>query len=185
MLSSKEKYEKEISPALQKELGIKNKHLVPRIVKVVVNAGLGRASQKPSFQDKILPEIIANFSAITGQKPSPRPAKKSIAGFKLREGSVVGLKSTLRGNRAYDFVDKVIKIVFPRLRDFKGISLKNVDKQGNLNLGFKENFAFSEINQESINFDFGFQITVTVQARNRDEAVNLYRKLGFLFKKNG
>lgn len=178
----KEKFEKTIVPELQKELSLKNRFSAPRPQRVVVNIGLGRASQSASF-DKILPEITKEFANITGQKPSPRPAKKSIAGFKLREGQVVGLKVTLRGKRMYDFLDKVVKIVFPRLRDFRGISLKNIDEKGNLNLGFRENVVFPEINTDVATVDFGLQVTIVAKAREREQAVAMYRKMGFLFKK--
>ena len=182
-LSPKEQYKKNIASQLQSELGIKNKHLVPFLQKVVVNIGLGRASQAPNFSDKILPEITKELASITGQAPAPRAAKKSIAGFKLREGQPVGLQVTLRGNRMYGFIDKIVKTTFPRVRDFKGIDLKNVDTNGNLNIGFKEHVVFPEIIQDSSSVNFGLQVTCVVSARTREEAIALYRKLGFLFRK--
>ena len=178
----KEQYEKKILPEIQKEIGIKNKLAAPRLDKVVVNVGLGRASQAANFQDKFFPEIIKEIVIITGQKPAPRGAKKSISGFKLREGQIVGLKVTLRGARMYDFVDKLVKMVYPRVRDFRGIDLKNVDERGNLNLGFKDHYVFAETSQETSAVDFGLQITIVCNAKKREDAVALYKHIGFLFK---
>ncbi len=180
----KEKYQKNIIPELEKELGVKNRHVLPKLDKISINIGLGRASQSPNFQDKIFPEIIKELTQIIGQKPASTSSKKSIAGFKLRQGQVVGLKATLRGERMYDFADKLVKIVYPRVRDFRGIDLKNVDKEGNLNLGFRDHFVFPEISQELSSVDFGMQITLSVKSQNRDEAILLLKKIGFLFKKN-
>jgi large subunit ribosomal protein L5 len=182
-ITLKERYTKEIAPALVHEVGLKNVHATPRIQKVVVNVGVGRIGQTANFSEKILPEITKDVAAITGQHPAPRGAKKSIAGFKLRQGQVVGLQVTLRGARMYAFLDKIIKITFPRVRDFKGIDLKNVDKNGNLNLGFREHVVFPEISQDASSVNFGLQVTCVVRARTRDEAIALYKKLGFLFKK--
>jgi large subunit ribosomal protein L5 len=178
----KENYEKKIVPELEKELGVKNRHVLPCLQKIVVNIGLGRASQGANFQEKILPEILKDLAKIVGQKPAPTTAKKSIAGFKLRQGQTIGLKATLRGKRMYDFADKLVKVVYPRVRDFRGIDLKNVDKKGNLNLGFKDHFVFAEINQEVSSVDFGLQVTLSVKARNRDDAIALFKHVGFLFK---
>lgn len=179
----KEKYHKKIAPELGKELGLKNQHLVPVLEKVVVNVGLGKMSQQSSFESKILPEIRQELAIITGQYPSLCVAKKSIAGFKLREGQVVGLKVTLRGKRMYDFIEKIVSIVLPRVRDFRGVDLKSVDEKGNLNLGFKEHVVFPEIQQDSTSVDFGVQIAAVTRAKKREHAVALYQKLGFLFKK--
>jgi len=178
-----ETYQKKIVPTLVKELGLKNRFMTPRLKKVVINVGLGRAGQQPSFKDKILPEVMKELGIITGQKPSPRPAKKSIAGFKVREGYIVGATVTLRGKRMYDFIEKMVAVVFPRLRDFRGIALKNVDSSGNLNLGFKEHIVFPEMNPDNTAVNFGLQVTMVVQAHDRDQAIALYNKLGFLFKK--
>ncbi|MFA6495327.1 MAG: 50S ribosomal protein L5 [Candidatus Paceibacterota bacterium] len=179
----RESYTKEIAPALARELGVKNVHATPRIKKIVVNVGVGRASQAAGFSDKILPEISKELAIITGQRPAPRGAKKSIAGFKLRQGQVVGLQVTLRGARMYGFLDKIVKATFPRVRDFRGLDLKNVDKTGNLNFGFREHVVFPEISQDASSVDFGLQITCVVHARTRQDAIALYKKIGFLFKK--
>ncbi len=180
----KEKYKKIIVPELEKELGVKNRHILPKIEKISINIGLGRASQLPNFQDKMFPEILKELTQIIGQKPAPTSSKKSIAGFKLRQGQTIGLRATLRGERMYDFADKLVKIVYPRVRDFRGIDLKNVDKKGNLNLGFRDHFVFPEISQELSSVDFGMQITLSVKSQSRDEAILLFKKIGFLFKKN-
>ncbi len=179
----KESYTKEIAPALVRELHLKNVHATPRIQKVVVNVGVGRAGQAANFLDKVLPEIVKELSVITGQHPAPRGAKKSIAGFKLRQGQVVGLQVTLRGARMYAFLDKIIKITFPRVRDFKGVDLKNVDKNGNLNFGFREHVVFPEISQDASSVNFGLQVTCVAHTRTREDAIALYKKMGFLFKK--
>jgi large subunit ribosomal protein L5 len=183
-MNLKQQYTKKIQPELMKELEIKNLHATPALDKVVLNVGLGRASQHTNFKDKILPGVIEELGLISGQKPAPRPAKKSIAGFKLREGNIIGASSTLRGQRMYDFVEKLVTTVIPRLRDFRGIDLKSVDESGSLNLGFKDQMVFAEINPDISHVDFGLQITVVPTTRNREEAILLYRKLGFLFKKN-
>ncbi len=180
----KEKFEKETRPALKKDLGISNIHAVPQLQKVVVNIGLGRASQQASFTDKILPQIEKELASIIGQKASRRGSKKSIAGFKTREGQVIGLAATLRGTRMYDLADKINKSVFPRVRDFKGIDLKNIDKQGNLNLGLKEHVVFPEISQDTSLVNFGLQMTFVIKnSQKRSDAIELYRRLGFMFKK--
>jgi large subunit ribosomal protein L5 len=180
----KEQYKNKILPDLQKELGIKNKLAVPSLQKVVVNVGLGRASQLSNFQDKLLPEIEKEVATITGQKPSVCKARKSISGFKLREGQIIGLKVTLRGERMYDFVDKLVKLVLPRVRDFRGIDLKNVDERGNLNLGFKDHYVFAEVSQETSTVDFGLQVTIVCNAKRREDALAVYKRLGFLFKES-
>lgn len=183
-LTLKQKYQKEAIPAMKEKLGRKNDLAVPRIEKIVVNNGIGRLSQQPSFEDKILPEIMKEIALITGQKPIVSKAKKSIAGFKIREGQIVGLKTTLRGGRMFDFLDKLIRIVLPRLRDFRGIDLKNIDANGNLNIGLKEQAVFPEINPETIKFDFGLEISVAVAGvKTREEAIELYRLLGVPLKK--
>jgi len=156
-----------------------------KLEKIVVNIGVGRLRQAQNFSDKILPEIEKELAEITGQKPSPRGAKKSIAGFKLRAGDIVGLKVTLRGKRMKDFLDKVIGIALPRVRDFRGIDLKKVDKSGNLSIGFREHSVFPEINLETSRVNFGIEITLVPNTVKKEEAVELYRKLGIPFKKNG
>lgn len=182
-LSITEKYNKEVIPKMREFFGFKNNLAVPKVVKVVINVGLGRMSQQANFQDKMLPEALKELTSIIGQKPQTTVAKKSISGFKLRQGQIVGLKVTLRGKKMSEFIDKLIKIVFPRVRDFKGINLKNIDQSGNLSIGFKENVVFPEINPENSKFDFGLEITLVTNAKNREQAVELYRLMGIPLKK--
>ena len=154
------------------------------IEKLVVNAGVGRLSSQAGFSDKILPELIRDFSTITGQHPATRPARKSIAGFKVREGIVVGIVATLRGKRMLSFMDKLNQVVFPRIRDFRGISEENVDLNGNLNIGIKDHLVFPELSPETSRASFGLQITfVPRSVKNRQEAVELYRSIGIPFRK--
>ena len=152
--------------------------------KVVINAGIGRISAMPNFKDKILPQLLGDFALMTGQKPSLRPAKKSISGFKLREGTVVGLSATIRGKRMHDFIARFTRIVLPRVRDFRGIDPHNVDPHGNLTIGVKENIVFPEIAQEANKISFGVSITFVPQLRmSKEEALDFYRKLEIPFKK--
>ncbi len=155
----------------------------PKITKIVINVGIGRLSQQSNFEDKILPEVVRNLSLISGQKPAIQKAKKSIAGFKLRAGQVNGLKTTLRRQRMQNFLERLIKMVFPRVRDFRGIDLKNIDGKGNLNIGLRDCMVFPEINTETSKVDFGLEISIVSNAKSRDEAIELYRKLGIPLKK--
>lgn len=156
----------------------------PTIEKVVVNVGLGRISQLPNFSDKILPGIMAEFSKITGQKPKTTTAKKAIAGFKTRTGQIIGIMATLRGGRAKDFCTRLVTSALPRVKDFRGLELSNVDTNGNLNIGIREHLAFPEIKAEESVRDFGLQVTIVLSgARSRDEAIGFYRKLGVPLKK--
>ncbi|MEK7192177.1 MAG: 50S ribosomal protein L5 [Patescibacteria group bacterium] len=155
-----------------------------KLDKVVVNTGIGRLSSQPNFNDKILPEIVKEFSMITGQKPMLRPASESIASFKLRSGTVVGLKATLRKQRMAQFLNRVINLTLPRVRDFRGIGLKNVDKSGNLSFGVKEQAVFSEISPDISKVNFGVEITVVPKGvKSRDEAIAIYKEIGIPFSK--
>ena len=152
------------------------------IEKIVVSVGVGRLSQQPNFEEKILPELIKDLSLITGQKPAVCKAKKSIAGFKIRTGQIIGLKTILRRGRMSDFLEKLIKMVFPRVRDFQGIDLKHMDAQGNLSVGLKEHTVFPEINPETSKIDFGLEISIVIKAKTKEEAIKLYRLLGIPLK---
>ena len=176
------KYKEEIIPKMKEKFGYKNSLAVPKLQKVVLNVGVGRLSQQSNF-DKLLPEIISDISLITGQKPTTTSVKKSIAGFKVREGQTVGLKVTLRRNKMKDFLEKMTNIVFPRVKDFRGIDIKNVDKNGNLTIGIKEHVVFPEINFETLKVDFGVQISIVSNAKTREEAIELYKLLKIPFKK--
>lgn len=147
--------------------------------KIVVNAGVGRASQLPNFEDKILPQITRDFSAIVGQRPQVRRAKKSISGFKVREGQIVGVSATLRGQRMVDFFERIITIVLPRVHDFRGVALTSIDHGGALNIGFKEQTVFPEINPEESSFVFSLGVTVVPKSRNQEQATEIYRSLRF------
>jgi len=131
-----------------------------------------------------LPSLIQDLSLITGQKPGICKAKKSISGFKIRAGQIVGLKITLRSRRMHDFLNRLIKIILPRLRDFRGINQKNIDPNGNLTIGFKEHLVFPEINPEISKVDFGLEISIVTNAKSREETIEFYRRLGLPLKKS-
>ncbi len=179
MKNLKEKYNTEIAPKLMAENGIKNPMALPRIEKVVLNVGINAGRKDPQYA-----EIVTNTLArIAGQKSVETKAKKSIASFKIREGMTVGAMLTLRGKRMYDFVEKLINITLPRIRDFRGLDEKNVDQNGNLNLGFKEHIAFPEISSDEVEKIHGLQVTVVTNAASREEGLSLFRLMGFPFKK--
>ena len=173
-----EYYKKEVVPALIKELGYKNINEVPKIEKVVVNTCLGDVKDNSKSFNMAVDEI----EAITGQKPVVVKAKKSIANFKLREGMKLGAKVTLRGEKMYEFLDKLLSIALPRVRDFKGISDKAFDGRGNYSLGIKEQLIFPEIQYDKIEKVRGFDIVVVTTAKSNDEAKALLSKIGFPFK---
>ena len=157
----------------RKEYGYSMK--APRITKVVVNVGIGKIVKDA----KMIERIEKDLAKITGQKPAVRKAKKSIAGFKLRESTPVGLMVTLRGTRMYDFIDRLISVALPRSRDFQGISAKSFDSRGNLNIGIREQNIFPEVSYESLKDIFGLEVTVVVAATTRDESMELLKKIGF------
>ncbi len=151
--------------------------------KIVVAVGVGKLKQNAQFESNILPEIIKDLTALTGQKPQPRPAKKSIAGFKLREGNMVGLRVTLRGKRMKDFLGRMVNVALPRVRDFRGINPKQIDNAGNLTIGFREHTVFPEISPENSKFDFGFEVTLVSGAKGKEQARIVFEKLGIPFEK--
>lgn len=179
MLSLKEQYKKEILPELKKKFNIKNDLRAPRFIKVVVNIGIGKTKEDP----KLATEALKTLTVITGQKPSTRLAKKAISGFKLRQGDKVGLMVTLRGPRMYDFLEKLIRIVLPRIRDFRGLKKTSIDNQNNLNIGIKEQVVFGEIKPEKIEKMHGLQITVVTTAQSKAEAQEFLELAGFKFEK--
>ena len=170
--------EKKIIAILRKELGIKNILALPNLQKVVVNVGLGRALK----DEKFLEIALRDLGLITGQKLKVTLAKKSIANFKTREGVTIGAMVTLRGSRMHDFISRLINIALPRTRDFRGISAKSLDKNNNLTIGIKEHIVFSEVSGEEVKNIFGFEITLVVKAKNKTEAIALYKALGFPIK---
>lgn len=152
--------------------------------KIVIDAGVGRASQNPNFEEKGLPQISRDIALLGGQKPQIRRARKSIAGFKIREGQVVGLRATLRSKKMVDFFERLIKIVWPRMKDFRGLELRAVDAGGALNAGVKEHFVFPEIKPEESPLSFSLGISIVPRKKNRDEAIKKLRELGAPLKKN-
>jgi len=161
----------------------RNKSIRRFLEKVVVDAGIGRASQLPNFAEKGLTQVTRDLALITGQKPQTRPARKSIAGFKTRQGQVVGMRVTLRRQKMVDFFERLIKIVLPRVRDFNGLPVKSVDKGGVLNFGFKEHAVFPEINPEHSSISFSFGVNIVPRKKDREEALKKYRELGVPLKK--
>lgn len=179
-LLPKERYEKEIVPKLMKELGIKNKNAVPKLNKITVNAGLGTIYTSGT---KDFSEFVENFRLITGQQPIINVTKKAISNFKLREGMPNGISVTLRGKRMYDFIEKLVHIVFPRVRDFRGISPKSFDGNGNYTVGLKEHTVFPEINPDDLVKIHGIQVCINTSANNNEEGSALLKAFGFPFKK--
>lgn len=171
------KYQKEVIPAMKQKFGYRNDLAAPRLEKVVVSAGLSLGLKDPKFLE-IVEETIKK---ITGQKPVKTLAKKSISNFKIRKGMPVGMMATLRGKRMYDFVDKFIHVILPRVRDFRGLSPKFLDEGGNLSVGFRENICFPEVKSEEIERIHGLQVTIKTTAKNREQGSELLKLLGFPF----
>jgi large subunit ribosomal protein L5 len=174
----KQKYRSEIVPALREEFGYANVMQVPGLVKIVVNTGVGEAAR----DSKVIEGAIADLVKITGQKPMVTKARKSIAQFKLREGQAIGAHVTLRGDRAWEFMDRLVTLALPRIRDFRGLSPKQFDGNGNYTFGLTEQSVFHEIDQDKIDRVRGFDITVVTTAKTDDEGRALLRALGFPFK---
>jgi len=173
------KYKEEIIPKLMKQFGYKNVMQAPRLVKIVVNMGVGQATQDP----KLLEEAVNDLKVITGQMPTIRTAKKSVSNFKLRAGMKIGAKVTLRGARMYEFLDRLITTALPRVRDFRGISDKSFDGRGNYTLGIKEQAIFPEINIDKLNRVRGMDITFVTTAKTDREAYELLLAFGTPFRK--
>ena len=174
----KQKYRTEISAQLAKDFGFTNVHQVPGLVKIVVNTGVGEAAR----DGKIIDGAVKDLTAITGQKPQVTAARKSIAQFKLREGQPIGAHVTLRGDRAWEFLDRLLSLALPRIRDFRGLSDKQFDGHGNYTFGLTEQSMFHEIDQDRIDRVRGFDITVVTTARNDQEGRALLKALGFPFR---
>ena len=174
----REKYAAEVVPALKKEFGYKNLMAVPKITKVVVNMGLGEATQNAKLVDTGADEL----GRITGQKPVITRARKSIAQFKVREGMPIGTMVTLRGERMYEFLDRLISIALPRVRDFKGVSPKGFDGRGNFTLGLKDQLMFLEIDYMRVDKTRGMNVSVCTTAKTDQEAAALLKKLGMPFR---
>lgn len=178
MSSLKQKYDEEVRQALIERFSYKNVMQVPRLEKVVINMGIGEGKDNP----KLLDAAAADLASITGQKPVITKAKNSIASFKLREGMSIGCKVTLRGERMYDFVSKLINVALPRVRDFRGVSPKSFDGRGNYSLGLKEQIIFPEINYDKVEKIQGMDITIVTTAKSDEEARELLRLLGMPFR---
>lgn len=175
----KDKYKEEVFPKLQEQFGYENVMQVPKLEKVTLNMGLGEAKENA----KILESAVEEISLITGQRPVITKARKSIANFKVRQGMPVGAKVTLRGDNMYDFVDKLINIALPRVRDFKGVSKNSFDGRGNYSMGIKEQLIFPEINYDKVDTIKGMNIVFTTTAKTDEEAQALLADLGMPFEK--
>ena len=173
-----ERYRQESVPKLMAKLGCKNRLAVPRLVKIVVNSGLGRALENR----KVMDEAIQAIGLITGQRPVATKARKSVAGFKVREGSDIGCKVTLRGQRMYEFLDRLISIAIPRIRDFRGLSPNAFDGRGNYTLGISEQIVFPETNVDDVEFTVGMDITIVVSGGSDEASLELLREFGMPFR---
>src|SRR4030081_911021 len=177
----KERYESEIKPDLVKRFGYSTPMQAPRLEKITLNMGVGEAKQ----DSKALKAAVEQLATIAGQQPSVRLARKSIANFKLREGMPVGVAVTLRGERSYEFLDRLMSIAIPRIRDFRGLSPRSFDGRGNYSLGIREQIIFPEIDYDSIDQVRGLDVTITTTAKNDDQAFALLRALGMPFAADG
>src|SRR6185312_4498042 len=173
-----ERYLNEIAPALMKDFGLNNRMAVPRLHKVVVNMGVGEATQNA----KLMETAVVELGAICGQKPVVTKAKKSIAAFKLREGMPIGACVTLRGERMYEFVDRLVSVVLPRVRDFRGVSPKSFDGRGNYTLGLRDQIIFPEIDYAKVDMPKGMNVTLVTTARNDEQAKALLQHMGMPFR---
>ena len=174
----KERYDRDLRPQLKTELGMRNIMEVPRLEKIVINCGVGRATQQASLLDG----AVADLTVITGQKPVVTKAKKSIAGFKLRAGNAIGAKVTLRGDRMWEFYDRLVSLAIPRIRDFRGLSPRSFDGHGNYTFGVTEQLIFPEIDYDKIDTTRGMDITIVTTARTNEEGRAFLAAFGFPFR---
>ena len=184
MLKLQDKYRKEVIPAMREKFGYSSPMAVPRIEKVVLNTGFGKliAGKTGGESEKIVEAIVKDLSHISGQHAILTKARASIAGFKVRQGMPIGAKVTLRGARMHDFLDRLIHIILPRSRDFRGLNPASFDKNGNLSIGIKEHIFFPEILPEKARNIFGLEVTVTTKAKTKEEGIELLRLMGFPIK---
>lgn len=174
----REKYNKAVVPEMRKKFGYKNNLAVPKIVKIIVSSGTG------SFKDEAKKEAVEkSLAVITGQKPLVNKAKKSIASFKSRQGMPIGYSVTLRKGRMYNFLEKLVGITFPRVKDFRGVSYDAVDEMGNMSVGFREHTSFPEVAGEDVRSAFGLGVTIVTSAKSKDEAVEMLKGIGMPFLK--
>ena len=178
MARLKEKYHKEVKPALIKKFGFTSPMQAPRLSKIVVNMGIGEGTQDP----KLVDAAAKDLAAVTGQKPSVRRAKKSIANFKLRAGIPIGCMVTLRGDRMYEFFDRLVSVAIPRIRDFRGVPARSFDGRGNYTLGLKEQIIFPEINYDKVVKIFGMDVTIVTTAANDEQSRELLSLMGMPFQ---
>jgi large subunit ribosomal protein L5 len=174
----KEKYQKEIRPALAKELGLDNLMAVPRLEKIVLNMGLGEATQNVKLMDP----LVADLASVAGQKPVTTRAKKSIAAFKVREGMPIGAMVTLRGDIMYEFLDRLVSVALPRVRDFKGVSTKSFDGRGNYTLGMRDQLIFPEVDYARVEKLKGMNVTIVTTAKDDNQGRALLRQFGIPFR---
>ncbi len=174
------KFNKEIQPAMMKEFGYDNIMQCPKIDKISVNVGLSQAGENKDF----ITDIENDLKLILGQSPIITTAKKSIAGFKTRQGQKIGMKATLRGSKMWDFMYRLIGASLPRIKDFRGLEVKSFDNEGNFSIGIKEHLIFPEISTDDLRNIFGFQVNISVKANNKEEGIYLVRALGFPIKKD-
>lgn len=175
----KEKYKKEILPELKKQFNLKNDMEAPKVEKVVLNVGFGRHTKEKAY----ISNVVDSLTRMAGQKPVLTKARKSIASFKVREGMTIGASVILRGDRMYDFLDKLVNATFPRVRDFRGLDDKSIDRNGNYTIGIKEHLAFPEIKADEVENVFGLEVCIATKAKNREEGLALFKLMGFPFKK--
>lgn len=190
MSNLEENYMERVIPLLKGKFGYMNIFAVPKIEKIVVNSGVGklvassRGTNASASEDQIIADIIEEMMLITGQRPQVILAKKSIAGFKLRKGTITGLRVTLRGKVMYDFLDRLINISFPRIRDFRGLDEKSVDEHGSMTIGIREQIAFAEIPHDRVRRIWGMEVTIVTSAKTKKEGVELLREIGIPFRKD-
>ena len=183
-MNLKEKYQKEVVSVMMEKFGYKNIMAVPKIEKVVLNSCFGKEVVNKTGQEreKIIQNVVHDLTAISGQKPKVVKAKKSISGFKLRSGIEIAAVVTLRKNKMYNFLERLIYLTLPRSRDFKGLKPESIDKRGNLTIGFREDIAFPEVTTEKEKTIFGLEVTVVTTAKNKEEGLGLFKLLGFPIK---
>jgi len=179
-MTMKEHYTKEVLPKLVEKFQYKNKIQAPKVQKIVINVGFGRHSKEKDYIKNVQETLLR----ISGQRPVLTKARLSVSSFKVRQGMTIGAKVTLRGAKMYDFLDKLVHVTFPRVRDFRGISDKGIDNTGNITIGFKDNTAFPEVKTEELDKIHGLEICISTTAKNREEGVELFHLMGFPFHNN-
>jgi len=180
MVRLKDKYAEEVVPSLMERFGIENRMAVPRLDKITVNMGVGEATENKKF----LEDASRDLGVITGQKPKINAARRSVSGFRLREGNAVGCMVTLRGKRMYEFLDRLISIVIPRIRDFRGLSPRSFDGRGNYSMGLSEQIVFPEIDLDSVEHTQGMNVTITIRNGTDEMSFELLKGLGMPFRAN-